>query len=82
MREQILAEHGDQEFYRCADELGLHTILGWLAGQDFGEAICIAVNCGADTDCSGATLGALLGLIDPDCINEKWLAADWAAIWF
>lgn len=48
-------------------------ILGWLAGEgDFGRSICIAVNCGLDTDCTGATLGALLGIVDPDCIPEKW----------
>ena len=73
VRTQILDAHGDQNFTDVPMNLAF-TILGWLAGSDFGEAICIAVNCGADTDCSGATLGALLGLIDPDCIGEKWLA--------
>ena len=73
VRTQILDHHGDQNFTDVPMNLAF-TILGWLAGSDFGEAICIAVNCGADTDCSGATLGALLGLIDPNCIGEKWLA--------
>jgi ADP-ribosylglycohydrolase len=49
-------------------------VLGWLASEgDFGRAICVAVNCGQDTDCTGATLGALLGIIDPDGIDAKWL---------
>ena len=73
VRAQILETHGDQNFTDVPMNLAF-TILGWLAGRDFGEAICIAVNCGADTDCSGATLGALLGLIDPNCIGDKWLA--------
>ena len=73
VRTQILETHGDQNFTDVPMNLAF-TILGWLAGRDFGEAICIAVNCGADTDCSGATLGALLGLIDPDCIGDRWLA--------
>ena len=73
VRAQILDAHGDQNFTDVPMNLAF-TILGWLAGNDFGEAICIAVNCGADTDCSGATLGALLGLLDPNCIGEKWLA--------
>jgi ADP-ribosylglycohydrolase len=39
-------------------------IIGWLYGNDdFGKSICIAVNCGEDTDCTGATLGAILGII-------------------
>jgi len=51
-----------------------YTVLGWLAGCDFGESICVAVNCGQDTDCTGATLGALLGILDPNGIDDKWLA--------
>ena len=39
------------------------TVLGWLYGADFGDKLCQAVNCGYDTDCTGATLGALLGII-------------------
>ena len=42
--------------------LGFQTI-GWLYGEDFGDAICKAVNCGWDTDCTAATLGAILGII-------------------
>lgn len=39
-------------------------IIGWLYGEDdFGKSICITVNCGEDTDCTGATLGAILGII-------------------
>lgn len=50
-----------------------YIVLGWLAGKGFGDSICIAVNCGQDTDCTGATLGALLGILDPDGIEEHWL---------
>lgn len=49
------------------------TIIGWLYGKDFGDKLCKAVNCGYDTDCTGATLGALLGIIGgTDAIPEKW----------
>jgi len=37
-------------------------LVGWLYGTDFGDALCKAVNCGYDTDCTGATLGSILGL--------------------
>jgi ADP-ribosylglycohydrolase len=40
------------------------TVIGWLYGTDFGSMICSAVNCGYDTDCTGATLGALLGILN------------------
>ena len=72
VREQIIERHGRQNFTDVAQNLAI-TILGWLAAEDFGEAICTAVNCGFDTDCTGATLGALLGIIDPACIGSDWL---------
>lgn len=40
------------------------TMIGWLYGEDdFGKSICIAINCGDDTDCTGATLGSIFGII-------------------
>jgi ADP-ribosylglycohydrolase len=53
--------------------LGFQTI-GWLYGQDFGDALCKAVNCGYDTDCTGATLGATLGiLLGRENLPSKWI---------
>ncbi len=50
------------------------TIIGWLYGKDFGDRLCKAVNCGYDTDCTGATLGSVLGIIDGMAgIPEKWI---------
>jgi len=50
-------------------------VIGWLYGRDFGDAICTAVNCGYDTDCTGATLGALLGIIGGRAgLPERWTA--------
>ena len=72
IRAQILDKHGDHNFTDVAQNLAF-TVLGWLAGTTFGERICIAVNCGKDTDCTGATLGALLGILDPDAIEDRWL---------
>lgn len=51
------------------------TILGWLYGEDFGDCLCKAVNCGYDTDCTGATLGATLGIVGGmSSIPERWSA--------
>lgn len=49
------------------------TIIGWLYGKDFGDKLCKAVNCGYDTDCTCATLGATLGIINGGGgIPELW----------
>lgn len=50
-------------------------ILGLLLGEDdFDKILCITVNCGEDTDCTAATVGALWGIIHGgDAIPEKWI---------
>ena len=49
-------------------------IMALLLGKgDFGKTICLAVNCGQDADCTGATVGAIFGIINPDLISEEWL---------
>jgi ADP-ribosylglycohydrolase len=53
--------------------LGFQTI-GLLYGDDFGDAICKAVNCGWDTDCTGATVGAIWGIMYGRIgLPEKWI---------
>lgn len=54
--------------------IGFQTI-GLLYGTDFGDSICKAVNCGWDTDCTAATIGAMLGIINgASGLPEKWIA--------
>ncbi|MDR6550317.1 ADP-ribosylglycohydrolase family protein [Paenibacillus qinlingensis] len=59
--------------YDAPSNVGI-TILGWLYGEgDFGESICIATNCGEDTDCTAATIGSIMGIIGGvDNIPQKW----------
>lgn len=73
VRERIMARYGRSDFTDVRPNTGF-VVLGWLAGSDFSERITICNNCGQDTDSSTASLGALLGILDPDCIDEKWLA--------
>lgn len=41
--------------------------------NDFREAIAFAVECGADTDCNGATVGSILGImLGEDGIDPYW----------
>ena len=51
-----------------------YMVLGWLYGEgDFGKSICTAVNCGDDTDCTGATLGSILGILGGTAgIPKRW----------
>ena len=74
VREKVLERYGHENFTDIVMNVAF-TVLGWLAGEgDFGRAICIASNCGKDTDCTAATVGALLGILDPACIPDNWLA--------
>jgi ADP-ribosylglycohydrolase len=61
--------------FDAPENIGI-VIIGWLYGSgDFGKALCIAVNCGEDTDCTAGTLGALLGIISgASKLPERWTA--------
>lgn len=72
-RALILERHGSPNFTDAPQNVAF-TILGWLYGEDFGDALLKAVNCGYDTDCTGATLGAILGILyGSEHIPERWL---------
>ena len=60
--------------YDAPSNVGL-VIIGWLYGEgDFGRSICIAAGCAEDGDCTTATLGAVLGIINGEKgIPEKWI---------
>lgn len=57
------------------DNVGI-LVIGLLYGEgDFSKSICTAVNCGEDTDCTGATVGALFGIMHGiEAIPERWIA--------
>lgn len=72
-RSLILEHHGSDNFTDAPQNIAF-TILGWLYGEDFEDAILKAVNCGYDTDCTAATLGAILGmLLGPEGLPDKWV---------
>jgi hypothetical protein len=50
-------------------------VIGLLYGTDFGDGICKTVNCGYDTDSSGAAIGSYFGIIlGSSGLPEKWVA--------
>jgi ADP-ribosylglycohydrolase len=71
-RERIATIYGHIQPCNAIPNHGF-IILGWLYGKDFGDKLCKAVNCGYDTDCTGATLGSLLGIIGGTAyIPKQW----------
>lgn len=72
-RALILEHHGRENFTDAPQNIAF-TILGWLYGESFGDAILKAVNCGYDTDCTAATLGAILGIIGGRAsLPQEWV---------
>jgi len=72
-REAVALECKDLGWFQAPDNIAF-TILGLLYGEgDFGKSLCTAVNCGDDTDCTGATAGSILGII----LGRKGLPQKW-----
>ena len=71
-RERILSRYAHSHPCHAPQNHGF-TIIGWLYGKDFGDKLCKAVNCGYDTDCTGATLASVLGIIGgTNSIPKEW----------
>lgn len=53
-----------------------YVILGLLYGEgDFKRSMILAINCGDDTDCTGATVGATMGIL----YGMGGIPSDWSA---
>ena len=62
-RNKVVEDSADLGWFQAPGNIAF-TVIGLLYGKgDFGKSICIAVNCGDDTDCTGATCGAVLGIM-------------------
>jgi ADP-ribosylglycohydrolase len=73
LREKIMQNFGSHNFTDCVMNLGFITLGLFCGGNDFGKTIILAVNCGMDTDCTGATSGAFMGiLLGANGISKKW----------
>jgi len=71
-RERVATVFGHHQPCNAIPNHGF-TVIGLLYGEVFGDKLCKAVNCGYDTDCTGATLGSLLGIMNgASTIPEEW----------
>ena len=52
------------------------AVIGLLYGEgDFTKSLCIAANCGEDTDCTAGFIGALMGILRGcEGIEPRWIA--------
>ena len=73
-REAVVADSADLGWFQAPANVAF-AVIGLLWGDgDFGKSICTAVNCGDDTDCTGATVGAVLGIVGGyGAIPERWI---------
>lgn len=79
---EIVAVHGHDNFTHAPLNLGL---IGWalVYGEgDFDRSLLLGTNCGYDTDCTAATVGAILGMIlGPDGIDTRWKTPIGEGVW-
>lgn len=74
LRRRILTDFGSANFTDVCMDTAFIVAALLLGKGDFSETVCAAVNFGQDADCTGATAGAIMGIIHPERIPEKWLA--------
>ena len=72
-RNKVLEDSADLGWFQAPGNIGF-MVIGLLYGRgDFARTICLAANCGDDTDCTAATAGAVMGiLLGAEKIPEKW----------
>lgn len=75
VREMLVKQTEDLGWFQAPANLG-YVVIGLLYGEgDFKKSLLYAVNCGDDTDCTAATVGATLGIMyGTACIPEDWQA--------
>ena len=74
VRNALVEQNKDLDVFQAPSNVG-YVVLGLLYGEgDFKKSLLTAVNCGDDTDCTGATVGAFLGIL----YGTAGIPQDWA----
>lgn len=72
VRERILSSFFSQNWTDVSINISF-IILSLLSSDgNFSKGICTAAGLGHDADCTAATVGALMGILNPDGIEERW----------
>lgn len=72
VREKILEVYKVDNFTDVTINLSFIFLSLIACGGSFDKAICTAVSLGYDTDCTGATVGSIFGIMNPCGIDKKW----------
>lgn len=79
---EIVAAHGHDNFTHAPLNLGLIAWALVYGGGDFDRSLLLGTNCGYDTDCTAATVGAVLGMIlGPEGMAERWKKPIGEGVW-
>ncbi len=73
VREMIVRDSEDLGWFQAPANVAF-TVLGLIYGEgDFKKSLIYAIDCGDDTDCTGATCGATLGIMK----GTRGIPDDW-----
>lgn len=73
VRQMILDKYENENFTDAVMNMPLYLLSVIHGKGDFSKTICLAVNFGRDADCTCASAGAFMGILDPDSIEDRWL---------
>lgn len=72
---QLWRKYGNQDSSTMFYNLGVEMLALLYGEGDFDRTVTLAVNGGYDTDCTAATVGAILGMMyGLQIINPKWIS--------
>lgn len=73
VRQMLVEDSADIGWFQAPANVA-YVVLGLLYGEgDFKRSMILAINCGDDTDCTGATIGSLMGIMG----GTAYLPSDW-----
>ncbi len=72
-RERVLIEVGSKNFSDVAQNMGFFTIGLLYGADDFATSLTATVNCGYDTEATGAMMGAIMGIrLGHSALPQEW----------
>lgn len=74
VRDMLVKQSEDIGWFQAPANLGFVAIGLLYGGGDFKKSVVYAVNCGDDTDCTGATVGSIMGIMH----GTAGIPKDWA----